>query len=190
MKNRQAKVVVIVVASTFGFGVVRAAQDRYTLKDGNGISFSDFKGYDAWQVASVSQPDDASGCGTSKTGCTKAILANPTMIKAYEQGIPANGKPFPDGAALAKVEWLKARNTSSPYPVTIAGAQTEVSFMLKDSKRFPQTNGWGYATFKYDAASSTYKPAHTDGAFAKTCHGCHTTGAKARDFVYTSFAKR
>jgi mono/diheme cytochrome c family protein len=90
---------------------------------------------------------------------------------------------------MAKVEWLKDRK-ASPYGVTVPGTQTEVSFMVKDSKRFPETNGWGYATFTYDASSDTFKPATTNAAFALGCHGCHTAGAKARDFVFTNYAKR
>ena len=59
--------------------VVLAAQpqDRFTLKAANGIAFSEFRGYDAWQMIATSQPDDASGCGTSKVGCMKAILGIP-----------------------------------------------------------------------------------------------------------------
>ena len=168
------------------------SQDRFTLKTANNIAFSEFRDYEAWQLIATSQPDDAGGCGTSKVGCTKAILGNPTMISAYRDGIPANGKAVPDGAAMAKVEWLKARNSSSPYGATVSGAQTEVSFMVKDSKRFQDTNGWGYATFEYDAASDTFKPSKpTSASNARSlCHGCHTAGAKARDFVYTAYAAR
>ena len=168
------------------------SQDRFTLKTANNIAFSEFRDYEAWQLIATSQPDDAGGCGTSKVGCTKAILGNPTMISAYRDGIPANGKAVPDGAAMAKVEWLKARNSSSPYGATVSGAQTEVSFMMKDLKRFQDTNGWGYATFEYDAASGTFKPSKpTTASNARSlCHGCHTAGAKARDFVYTAYATR
>jgi len=168
------------------------SQDRFTLKTANNIAFSEFRDYEAWQLIATSQPDDAGGCGTSKVGCTKAILGNPTMISAYRDGIPANGKAVPDGAAMAKVEWLKARNSSSPYGATVSGAQTEVSFMVKDSKRFQDTNGWGYATFEYDSASGTFKPSKpTTASNARSlCHGCHTAGAKARDFVYTAYATR
>jgi len=182
---------IVFSASVFVVSVVLAAQsqDRFTLKAANGIAFSEFTGYDAWQMIATSQPDDASGCGTSTVGCTKAILGNPVMLKAYRDGIPGNGQAVPEGAAMAKVEWLKDRK-ASPYGVTVPGTQTEVSFMVKDSKRFPATNGWGYATFAYDASSETFKPATTNAAFALGCHGCHTGGAKARDFVFTSYAKR
>ena len=191
MRHQHVAQMGVVSALTLVVGVALAAQDRFTLKSPNGIAFAEFKGYEAWQVIAVSQPDDADGCGTSKDGCIKAILGNAVMIKAYNGGIPANGKPVPDGAAMAKVEWLRKQNVASPYGVTVPGAQTEVGFMVKDSKRFPATNGWGYATFQYDAASDTYKPATNDASVMKTlCHTCHTAGAKARDYVYTSYAKR
>ena len=166
------------------------SQDRFTLKAANGIAFAEFRGYDAWQLVATSQPDDASGCGTSKVGCMKAIVGNPAMIQAYRDGIPANGTPVPDGAVLAKIEWLKGRDEASPYGVTVSGTQTEMSFMVKDSKRVPDTNGWGYATFVYDASSDTFKPSTTNSSFARGCHGCHTANAKARDFVFTDYAKR
>jgi hypothetical protein len=179
-------------ASVLVVGVVLTAQsqDRFTLKAANGIAFSEFRGYDTWQLIATSQPDDASGCGTSKVGCMKAILGNPTMMNAYRDGIPANGKRVPDGAAFAKIEWLKDRDEASPYGVTVPGTQTEMSFMVKDSKRFPDTNGWGYATFQYDASSDTFKPSTDNASFALACHQCHTGGAKARDFVFTHYAKR
>jgi Cytochrome P460 len=138
---------VIVSAVTVVVSVALAAQDRYTLKSPNGIAFAEFKGYDARQVIATSQPVEEDGCGTSKVGCMKVILGNATMIKAYNDGIPANGKPVPDGAAMAKVQWFKTRNNASPYDVTVPGAQTEVGFMVKDPKRFPDADGWGYATF-------------------------------------------
>jgi len=65
---------------------VISAQDKYTLKVPNGLSFSEFRGYEAWQVVSLSQDGPLMA----------AILANPVMIKAYAAGIPGNGKPFPD----------------------------------------------------------------------------------------------
>ena len=193
MKRQHITRLVLLAASVVIVSVVLAAQsqDRFTVTSANGIAFSEFADYEAWQMIATSQPDDASGCGTSKVGCTKAILGNPTMIKAYREGIPANGKPVPDGAAMAKIEWLKGHK-ASPYGVTVGGTQTEVSFMVKDSKRFPDTNGWGYATFEYDAPSGAFKsskPATASGALA-SCHGCHIAGARARDFVYTDYAQR
>ena len=109
MKRQHITTLVVLAASVFvvSIGLTAQSADRFTLKAANGIAFSEFRGYDAWQLIATSQPDDASGCGTSKVGCMKAILGNPTMIKAYRDGIPANGKAVPDGAALGKIEWLQ-----------------------------------------------------------------------------------
>jgi hypothetical protein len=193
MKCQHITTFVGLAASLVIVSVVIAAQsqNRFTLKAANGIAFSEFRDYEAWQMIATSQPDDAGGCGTSKVGCTKAILGNATMIKAYRDGIPANGRAVPDGAAMAKIEWLKSHN-DVPYGVTIPAVQTEVSFMAKDSKRFPDTNGWGYATFEYDGESGAFKPAKpTTASNARSlCHGCHVAGAKSRDFVYSDYAKR
>lgn len=194
MKHPHIAKLIVLSATVFVVTLVGAAQqapDRFSLKTANGIAFSEFRDYEAWQMIATSQPDDAGGCGTSKVGCTKAILGNATMIKAYREGIPANGTAVPDGAAMAKIEWLKGHH-DVPYGVTIPAVQTEVSFMVKDSKRFPDTNGWGYATFEYDGDSGAFKPAKpTTASNARSlCHGCHVAGAKARDFVYTDYAKR
>jgi Cytochrome P460 len=195
MRYHQCSAVIVVagvmLAVTIGLAAQR--QDRFALTSSNGIAFSEFKGYDAWQLISTSQHDGDDGCGTSTTGCAKAILGNPIMIKAYQGGIPANGKPFPDGAVMAKIEWLKTTNESAPYQITEPGQQTEVAFMVKDSKRFPDTNGWGYATLQYDSQSDSYKlhAGQKNPAFAKElCHACHIAGASKTDYVFTTFARR
>jgi hypothetical protein len=70
----------------------------------------------------------------------------------------------------------------------------DVDFMEKDSKRFVDSGGWGYAMFKYDAASETFKPGGlTDtppqGNDAKCGAACHTI-VKTRDYVFTEYGKR
>ena len=72
-----------------------AAQDKYTVKVPGGLAFSEFRGYESWNVVSISQDGDL----------LAAILANPVMIAAYRAGVPGNGKPFPDGSRMAKVHW-------------------------------------------------------------------------------------
>jgi hypothetical protein len=74
-----------------------AAQDKYTLKVPNGLAFSEFKGYEDWQAVGPSQTD--------AQNVIRLILANPVMIDAYKQGAPGNGKPFPEGSKIAKIEW-------------------------------------------------------------------------------------
>src|SRR5271163_3211357 len=128
-------------------GLAMAAQDKYTVKVPNGLAFSDFRGYEDWHVVGPSETDAAN--------VMRVILANPVMIKAYRAGIADNGKPFPDGSKIAKIEWQPRKITDAPFsvkaPDTVPGPLTEVEFIEKDSKRFADTNGWGYADFKYDA---------------------------------------
>ena len=73
------------------------------------------------------------------------------MIDAYKAGIPGNGKPFPDGARMAKIHWIPKKQEAYPGQPTVPGAQHDVDFMVKDSKRFADSGGWGYAVFEYDA---------------------------------------
>jgi hypothetical protein len=192
MKNQDIVALGIVVVSAFVVTVVVTAQsrDRFSLTSPNGIAFAEFKGYDSWQMIGTSVAG-RDGCGSTKVGCMKAILANPVMVDAYRNGVPANGARVPDGAILAKVEWLESSDEQSPYEVAVPGAQTEVGFMIKDSKRFKDTDGWGYATLQYDPSAKTYTPKPISSSTMRTlCHECHTTGAKARDFLYTSYAQR
>ncbi|MGN6393376.1 MAG: cytochrome P460 family protein, partial [Gemmatimonadales bacterium] len=83
------------VATLIGFSTAHpaSAQSKYALKVPGGIAFSEFRGYEGWHLVSISQDGPLMA----------AIVANPTMIQTYEAGIPANGKPFPDGSKMAKV---------------------------------------------------------------------------------------
>jgi hypothetical protein len=101
----------------------------------------------------------------------KVIVGNPVMINAYRQGIPGNGKPFPEGSKIVKIEWSKRKNPASPYPVMEPDTLKSVASIEKDSKRFPETSGWGYAQFRYDAASETFKPYGKDSSFGNECYG-------------------
>jgi len=174
------------LAVSIGFVAKSGAQpahDKYAVKVPGGLGFSDFKGYEAWQVVSLSRNDKAMA----------VILANPLMIDAYRAGAPGNGKPFPDGAKLAKVHWTPKKQEFFPE-TSVPGAQHDVDFMLKDSKRFADSGGWGYAAFEYDAATDVFRPANgTDhppqANDAKCGFACHTK-AKARDFVFTEYARR
>ncbi len=187
--NRRQIAFMGILASIFVVTIGLAQQDRFALRSPNGISFVEFAGYETWQMVAASQADDGSGCGTSPNpGCIKSIVANPVMIKAFAEGIPANGEPVPDGAMFAKIEWAKQHFTS-PYGITVPGKLAEVSFTMKDSKRFPLTHGWGYATFRYDDGSDTWTAFGDGPEFANKCHTCHTEVEKS-DFVFTHFPKR
>jgi hypothetical protein len=179
MKTIRKTAVIAVSLAVLG-GAAFAAQDRYTLKIPDGLSFSDFKGYDTWQTVAVSETE----------GSLKAILANPVMIAAYKDGIPGNGKPFPEGAKVVKIEWAKKKNPASPYFVDVPGALKTLAFIEKDSKRFPDTHGWAYAQWAYDPASDTFKPNAPISATGHTCgYSCHALVQK-NDYIFTAYPKR
>jgi Cytochrome P460 len=107
----------------------------FTLKVPNGLAFSEFRGYEAWQDVAVSYSETS----------LNVIAANTAMIKAYREGVPGNGQPFPESSKIVKIERLSKKNPESPYFVMVPDTLKSVSFIEKDSKRFPDTNGWAYA---------------------------------------------
>jgi hypothetical protein len=158
-------------------------QDKYAQKVPGGLAFSEFRGYEGWQLVSVSEDG----------GLMAAILANPVMIRAYEAGIPGNGKPFPDGSKMTKIHYVPTKMKTFPA-ATVPGVQHDVDFMVKDSKRFADSGGWGWGAFEYDSASNSFRPADTSakppqGHDAKCGFACHTI-VKNRDFVFTDYAHR
>lgn len=66
-------------------------------------------------------------------------MANPEMVQAYQAGIPGNGKPFPDGAKAAKIQYVPKKSSEAPFNVAIPDSLKDVAFMAKDSKRFPDS---------------------------------------------------
>jgi len=157
-------------------GTALSAQDRYTLQVPNGLAFSEFRGYEKWQVVSVSQSGDVFA----------VILVNPVMIDAYLAGVPGNGKPFPDGSKMAKIHWKTKKSAEAPAPTTVPDTLHDVDLMVRDSKRFPKSGNWGYAQFDYDSTSDTFKPM---GSGADCGFACHTI-VKAKDYVFTAYPKR
>ena len=172
-------------AALLTIGAAIAAQDRYTLQVPGGLAFAEFKGYENWQSVSLSQTDHAFAL----------ILANPVMIEAYRSGIPANGKPFPDGSKMAEIHWTPDKSADAPDPSTrVPGTLKDVDFMVRDSKRFADSGNWGWAAFKYDAASDTFTPATASDQppqenDAKCGFACHTL-VEAKDYVFTGYPRR
>jgi len=165
-------------------GGALSAQDRYTVKVPNGLAFAEFRGYLGWQPIAISHNGDK----------LALILGNRVMIDAYKAGIPGNGKPFPDGAKMAKIHWNAQKKDAYPGPPTVPGALHDTDFMVKDSKRFADSGGWGFAAFEYDAATDSFRPgALTDqppqANDAKCGFACHTV-VKDRDYVFTQYAQR
>jgi hypothetical protein len=188
MKRKSTGVVVFVaVFLSVLVAVARAAQDKskdkYTLKVPGGLAFSEFKGYESWQVVSISHDPPLMA----------AIVANPVMIRAYQAGIPGNGQLFPDGSKMAKIHWIPKQMETFPA-ATVPGTQHDMDFMVKDSKRFADSGGWGYAVFEYDAATDTFRPGTLSDKppqanDAKCGFACHTQ-VKTRDYVFTGYGHR
>src|SRR5512134_3283914 len=113
MSRVRASLLLIVPAMLAALaGAAISAQDRYTLQVPGGLAFAEFKGYEAWPVISLSQSGEVFA----------VILGNAAMIEAYQARIPGNGKPFPDGAKMAKIHWKAKASEEAPAPTQVAGA--------------------------------------------------------------------
>jgi hypothetical protein len=177
---------IVILAIMFGVfaGKAISAQDKYTVQVPGGLAFSEFRGFEDWAVIAISE----SG------GKMAAIVGNPVIIDAYKQGVPGNGKPFPDGSKMAKIHWDPKTQTAYPGQPMVPGTEHDVDFMVKDSTRFADSAGWGWAQFDYDAASDTFTPANESstppqGHDAKCGFACHTI-VKGRDYVFTEYGHR
>ena len=186
---RALPIITLALSGLVGIGLP-AQQNKDTVKVPGGLALSEFKGYEDWQSVAPSQTDAQK--------VMRLILANPVMIKAYRAGIPGNGQPFPDGSKIAKIEWAPKQITDAPFsastPDTVPGSLKEVEFIEKDSKRFPDTHGWGYAAFDYDPATDLLSPVGLSGRppqgnDAKCGAACHTLAA-AKDYIFTAYPKR
>ncbi|HEY4088780.1 MAG TPA: cytochrome P460 family protein [Bryobacteraceae bacterium] len=176
MDNRKILAIVIFASALFG-------QDKYTVKVPGGLAFSEFRGYEGWQAISISRNEKVMAM----------ILGNPVMMDAVKAGVPYNGTAVPDGAKMAKIHWAPKANAFFPDSA-VPGKLANVDFMVKDSKRFADSGGWGYAVFEYDAASDTFRPGDQasmppQANDAKCGFACHTA-AKANDYVFTEYGKR
>lgn len=125
------------------------------------------KGYRNWQVVAPSQRDD--------TNEIRVILGNSIAMKALR----AKQLPFPDGTILAKLAWKRV--ASSEFPKTfVPGVAPRIEFMVKDSKKYAATGGWGFGRF-VDGKSA-------DNVVHATCFPCHQASVKDHDFVFTRYA--
>jgi hypothetical protein len=137
-------------------------------------------GYRDWQLIAVNQLHFA-----GKGEQLRAQLGNDIAIKAFKEGT----LPFPDGAIIAAIHWTRVPSESNdkvldgPFPGTqsfVIGSRVNIQLMVKDSKKYAATGGWGFADFTGD------KPG--DKALHETCFPCHIP-AKDRDYVFARYAR-
>jgi len=132
-------------------------------------------GYRDWKVVSVAHE-------AGDLNDIRAVLGNDIAIKAYREG----KLPFPEGAIIGRIAWSyvssdENNKTFGRDQSFLAGAPTEfyLQFMVKDSKKYAATGGWGYSSFGKDG-----KP--TDAALMQSCYPCHQA-VKERDFIFTRY---
>lgn len=126
------------------------------------------KGYRQWPLIAPAQE-------AAPLDELRAVLGNDLAIKAYQRST----LPFPDGTVLVKLAW---KHVQSPEfePASIPGAATTVQVMVKDSKKYAATGGWGFGRF------INGKP--VDEAQHQTCFACHQARVRNHDYVFTRFA--
>lgn len=185
----KTKTILTIATATWALAILGAAisaHDKYDATVPGGLAFSEFRGYEDWQAVSVSHPQEAQ--------TLNVIVANPAMIAAFRAGIPGSGKPFPEGSRMAKITYGSRQQPGAPFSSKVPDKLLGVGFMVRDSKRFADSGGWGWAQFKYDAASETFTPfTRTDtppqANDARCGFACHTA-AKGKDYVFTEYPKR
>jgi hypothetical protein len=164
----------IAVLAALG-GAAIAQQNKDSAKVPDGLALSEFSGYEKWQVIAASQGGNI----------IDVIVGNPEMIAAYQSGLPAEGKKFPDGVKMVKIHW-NSKKSPDGFPALVPDTLHDLDLMAKDSKRFASSGGWGYGQLNYDNASDNFTPLGTGSGCGFACH----TKVAAKDYVFTLFPKR
>ena len=131
-------------------------------------------GYRDWKLISVAHEE-------ANLNSFGAVLGNDVAIKAYRE----EKLPFPDGAIIAALHYRfvpsEENNKAFGQPQSfVAGDPTNVQFMVKDSKTYARTGGWGFGHFNQDGTPG-------GEALLKTCSPCHAKAS--RDFVFTRYSR-
>lgn len=172
-------VLLLIVAPLTGIAALSLGQ---TEKEAAPIFLTEMPtGYRDLSLIAVSRL--TAGNGSSQL---RAELGNEIATKAYRQGT----LPFPDGAIIAALHWNEVSSEENNQVLAqgfpgagiqsfIPGAGVNIQFMVKDSKRYSATGGWGFGDF------TNGKPG--DQKLMNTCFACHVP-AKERDFVFTRYS--
>ncbi len=165
-------------------GIMAAADGVNTSRtdtEGSAIVITEIpEGYRDWKLIAVSR------LTTAKASQLRAELANDIAIGTYREG----KLPFPDGAIIAAIHWNEVSSENNNNVLAkgfpgagiqsfVPGTGVNLQFMIKDSKKYAATGGWGFGDFANGKPGSA--------ALMKTCFACHEP-AKDRDFVFTRYA--
>jgi hypothetical protein len=166
--------VLIAVTTTAGMAAFTVRASMQADKKTTPISGLDLpRGYRDWMLISIAHE-------AGNLNDFRAVLGNDVAIGAYRK----ERLPFPDGTMIVRLAWryVPSEENNKVFgreQSFVAGTPINVQLMIKDSKKYAETGGWGFGQFKDG------KPA--DEAEPKTCFSCHEP-AKARDFVFTRYA--
>jgi len=178
---KQIALLMVAVATVAGVVASMAATSGRTDEEASpiyGVTIP--PGYRDWQLIAVNH------LVIGKLDQLRAQLGNDIAIKAFKEG----KLPFPDGSIIAAIHWTHVpsednnRVLDGAFPGAqsfVVGSAANVQFMVKDSKKYAATGGWGFADFKDG------KPG--DVALHKTCFSCHQP-AEAHDFVFARYAPK
>ena len=165
----------LVVAIVVGVVGLAAAASRQAKQKATAVFVTQMPpGHRDWKLISVAHEE-------GNLNSFASVLGNDIAIKAYREG----KLPFPEGAIIAALHYQfvpSAENNKAfgRRQSFVAGPpKNGVQFMVKDSRKYASTSGWGFAQF------NDGKPA--DEAVQKSCFSCHET-VKARDFVFNRYA--
>lgn len=131
-------------------------------------------GYRDWKLISVAHE-------AGDLNDLRAVLGNDLALKAYREGT----QPFPDGAIIARLAWryLASEENNQVFGRVqsfVAGPPVNgLQFMIKDSKNYAATGGWGFAQF------NNGQP--IDAAATLKCFACHQA-VQTRDLLFTRYA--
>jgi hypothetical protein len=173
---RRISILVIAAIAVCAIAVMTFAANRSGGQADPVFGIKIYPGYRDWRLISVARED-------GNLNDLRAILGNDVAIKAYREG----KLPFPDGTVIARIAWsdVPSEENNKVFGRAqsfVPGPQPDwyLQFMVKDSKKYAATGGWGFAQFDKDG-----KPANE--AMHKTCFPCHEP-AKASDLVFTHYA--
>jgi Cytochrome P460 len=192
MRNKKIPTNLIALAFlTFSVALALAAQDKYAVSVPTQLEFSDPAsgqadntaspifgvtippGYRDWKLISVTHEE-------GDFNQLRAQLGNDIAINAYREG----KLPFPDGAIIVALHWKREASDDDNkvfgrVQAFVAGSPVNLQVMVKDSKQYAATGGWGFGDFRDGKPS--------DAALHEKCFACHLP-AKAYDYVYTHYA--
>ncbi len=141
-----------------------------------GLKFGLIKGYEDWHVVATHYRTDKNEL--------RYIIGNKKAVEAYRKG----AKKFPEGAILVKIGYSLKKNPAFKASVEPDAIQ-RVEFMIKDSKKFKDSAGWGFARFVKDQKTGKYKVFGKSPKDYAQCFSCHKL-VKQKDFVFTDYVRR